>query len=137
MIERLIRWGVPRYLGGPSRNWVFTSLALAGYRLARRGTGRRQIIDVGPVGTGKKIVIEHVPESHAQQIKGEKRAAKAAKRERRAAKKVRRGERRDERQTARADRKVRRHERKDRRRRRRAERAERRAAKAAAAGTTD
>lgn len=128
MIERLIRWGVPRYLGGPSRSWLFTSLALAGYRLAKRGTGRRQIVDVGPVGTGKKIVIEHVPETHAHQIKGEKRARRAAKRENRRAKKVRRGERRDERRTARAARQARRSE-------RRARRAERKAAKAAAADT--
>ncbi len=125
MIERLIRWGVPRYLGGPSRSWVFTSVALLGYRLAKRSTGRREIIDIGSVGKGKQIVIDHVPDSHAKQLKGEKKAKKAAKRDKRAARKVRRVERRARRRVSRDERQVARAERK-------AGRVERRAAKAAA-----
>lgn len=104
MIERLIRWGVPRYLGGPARSWVFTSLALAGYRLARGRTGKRELIDIGSVGKGQKIVIEQVSQTHTQQLKAEKQAKKAGKKakkvakgESKAAKKVVRNERRNER----------------------------------------
>lgn len=94
MIERLIRWGVPRYLGGPGRSWVFSSFAIMGYRLMRSRSGKRELIDIGSVGKGQKIVIEHVSDSHAKQLKAEKRAKKVAKAEKKTVKKALRAERR-------------------------------------------
>lgn len=109
MIERLIRWGVARYIGGPARSWIYTSLALSGYRLVRGRTGRSKVTDVSKVGKGRKILIEHRPETHAQQLKAEKKAkkaskrgAKAARRRQREANKIARTERRVQRRLQRA-----------------------------------
>jgi hypothetical protein len=82
-MERLIAFAVRRYLGGPDRAWLFSGLALLGYRGIRSVTGRRELIDVGKVGKGQKIVIDHLGETHASQIR-------AGKRQRRAARSIRR-----------------------------------------------
>ncbi|MEM8923774.1 MAG: hypothetical protein AAGD35_09730 [Actinomycetota bacterium] len=115
MIERLIVLAVRRYVGGPARSWVFSAAAVLGYRFVRSRTGRREIVDIGGVGRGRKIVIEHVPETHATQLKAERTVKRAAKADHRQAKRQARAERRD------------------RRRARRAARSERRAARSAAA----
>lgn len=90
MFQRLLIWGVRRYVGGSSRSWVFASLALLLVRLVRSTTGRREVVDVGSIKPGDKIVIEHLPISHGRQIKQMKAeqhaASKAAKAEKRVAK---------------------------------------------------
>jgi len=85
-MTRLISFLVRRYLGGPGRSWLFSSLALLGYRSVRSLVGRREVIDVGSIGKGSKIVIEHLPISHKSQIKAAKQERKAERRQRRAAK---------------------------------------------------
>ena len=42
MMERLIYWGVRRYVRGPGRAWLFPSLAVLGYRVARSAFGRKR-----------------------------------------------------------------------------------------------
>lgn len=82
-MERLITFAVRRYLGGSGRSWLFAGLALMGYRGLRSVTGRRELIDVGKIDKGQKIVIEHLGETHASQIKAvrrERRATRSAKR---------------------------------------------------------
>ncbi|MCP3988694.1 MAG: hypothetical protein GY724_06460 [Actinomycetia bacterium] len=77
-MERLITFVVRRYFGGPGRSWLFTGLAVLGYRRIRATTGRRELIDVGKIPEGQKIVIEHLSETHAHQLKAEKRARREA-----------------------------------------------------------
>lgn len=100
-MERLIQWGVRRYVGGPGRSWLFTTVAVLGYRAVRSTTGRREIIDIGSVGKGQKIVIEHLPVTHRQQLKDAKVAKRSAKKEKRATKKENRVERKAERSLSR------------------------------------
>ena len=102
MIERLIAWSVRRYLGGPARAWVFSSLAVLGYRFVKGRTGRRELVDIGKISTGDRIVIEAVPETHKAQIQAERRATRAAK----AAARRARSERRRARRQARAERRA-------------------------------
>lgn len=94
-MERLIQWVVRRYVGGPGRSWVYTTLAIFGFRAVRRTFGRKELIDVGPVGKGDKIIIEQLSVTHKQQLRAEKaarreakKAKRVARRERRAAKKL-------------------------------------------------
>ena len=93
-MERFIAWSVRRFVAGPARSWVFTSIAVLGYRFVRSATGRKEIVDVGNVGKGQKIIIEQLPVTHREQLKEEKLARRVAKRERRDARKDRRAERR-------------------------------------------
>ncbi len=82
-MERLIAFAVRRYLGGPGRSWLFTGLAVLGYRKIRASAGRRELIDIGKIPEGQKIVIEHLSETHADQLKAEsgaRREARSAKR---------------------------------------------------------
>lgn len=86
-MQRLLLWGLRRYIGGPARSWVFTSLAVLGMRAAKSVVGRRELIDVGDVKPGQKIVIESLPISHKKQIKTFKADGKAAKKAAKATKK--------------------------------------------------
>lgn len=109
MIERLIVLAVRRYVGGPARSWVFSAVAVLGYRFVRGRMGRREIVEIGGVGKGRKIVIEHVPETHATQLKTERKVKRAAKADHRRARRRARVERRDRRKarrTARSERRA-------------------------------
>lgn len=100
-MERFILWGVRRYIGGPGRSWLFTTLAVFGYRVVRSTMGRKELVDVGGIGKGQRIVIEHLPVTHGEQLKEEKderRSAKKAKRSaRRSTRSVKRVARRERR----------------------------------------
>lgn len=106
-MERIIQWGVRRYLGGPGRSWLFTTLAVFGYRAVRSAMGRKELVDVGGIGKGQKIVIEHLSVTHGQQLKEEKderRTAKKAKRSaRRSARSIKRVARRERRLAKKAE----------------------------------
>lgn len=100
-MERLLRYAVNRYIGGPNRSWLYTSIAVLGYRFIRSTMTRKEIVEIGGVGRGQKLVIEHLPVTHAEQIKEEKKARKVErrqlkveKRQLKTEKKVRRRERR-------------------------------------------
>ena len=93
-MERFISWGVRRYIGGPGRSWVFATVALLGYRLVRSVVGRRPVSHVAPVAKGEKVVIEHLPVTHGEQIKAERSQARAEKAERRLARKQARASKR-------------------------------------------
>ena len=85
MIERLIVWGIGRAVCGPGRGWIWTALAVRGLRMVRSTTGRREVVDIGKLKPGERVVIEHREISHGKQIKQFKAQAKAEKRERKAA----------------------------------------------------
>ncbi len=78
MIAKAVLWGVRRYIGGPGRSWLFTTLAMLGMRAAKSMTGRRELIDVSDVKPGQRLVIEHLPVSHKKQIKSIKGDKKVA-----------------------------------------------------------
>ena len=110
-MERLIHWTVRRYLGGSKQAWLFPSLAVFGYRFARKQFGRKEIVDLGKVEKGKTIVIEHLDETHKQQLAAErverrevKKAKRAQRRARRSAARAARRERRTARRTVRRER---------------------------------
>lgn len=81
MIQRLALAALRRYIGGPARSWVFTSLAVLGMRAARSVLGRREVVDVTKVKRGQLVVIEHLDISHKAQMremKAERKADRAA-----------------------------------------------------------
>ena len=90
MMERLIRWGVGRYLRGPGRTWLFPSLAVLGYRAVRSMVGRKEIVDIGDIEKGQRIEIEHLDVTHREQLKAEKAAKREARKARRATRRARR-----------------------------------------------
>ncbi|MEM7341470.1 MAG: hypothetical protein AAF467_22645 [Actinomycetota bacterium] len=123
-MERLLRYAVNRYVGGPNRSWLYTSAAVLAYRFVRSTMTRKEIVEIGGVGRGQKIVIEHLPVTHAEQIKEGKRVRKAEKRQL----KVDKRQARVEKRARRSERRARRTEK---RQVRAARRAEKRSAKAA------
>lgn len=74
MIQRLVAWAIQSYIRGPSRSWIYTSLALWAIRLIRRVTGRRPVTETLSVSPGQKVTIEALDVTHRRQIKDEKRA---------------------------------------------------------------
>lgn len=96
MLSRIVKLAVRSFVNGPAKSWIFTSGALGVLRLVRKQTGRREVLDLSRTKPGDKIIIEHLPITHKEQIhnfkvakKADKQAAKAAtkkaKRERRLA----------------------------------------------------
>lgn len=75
-MQRIIFWLVRRYIGAPGRSWVFTAAAALLMRLVRSTVGRRQTLDLSDVKPGDKVVIEHLPISHKQQIRQFRRERK-------------------------------------------------------------
>ncbi len=94
MLEKLLSLVVRGLVRGPAKSWVFTSGALALLRLVRKGTGRRELIDLSGTKPGDKIVIEHLDITHKEQLKDEKRRKKASKQAKRADKKAARAAKR-------------------------------------------
>ncbi len=88
MLKRLITFGIQRSVNGPAKSWVFTSGAMLLMRLVSAQTGRREMIDLSNTKPGDKILIEHLPITHKQQIKEAKVAGKAEKKSVKAAKKA-------------------------------------------------
>lgn len=86
MLQRLLVWSVHRYIGGPGKSWISTSVTLLVLRLLRKSTGRRQLVDTGSIKPGQRIVIDHLNVTHKQQLGEAKRERKAVKRARRRAK---------------------------------------------------
>ncbi len=73
MLQRLLTWGIRAYVKGPGRSWVYTSLALLGFRLIRRVVGRRPITETLSVKPGQSFTVEHLQISHRKQIRDIKR----------------------------------------------------------------
>ncbi len=73
MWNRLFRLAVAAYTRSPARSWLITTVATALFRLVRRTTGRREVIDVSSIKPGEMIIIEHLPVTHKEQIKEQKR----------------------------------------------------------------
>lgn len=96
MLQRLLSFGLQRVIGGPGRSWIFTSGAMALWRLISSQTGRRETIDLSNTKPGDKILIEHLPITHKEQIKLEKVAKKSDKK----AAKVAKGTAKDGKKTA-------------------------------------
>ena len=93
-MERLIRYGVRRFIGGPGRSWVVTSLAVLAFRFVRSTVGRREVVDVGGVARGQKIVIEHLAITHGEQLREEKQLKRAGKRTRKASRRAAKADKR-------------------------------------------
>lgn len=89
-MERLILWAVHRYVGGPARSWLFSGLALLGYRQIRKLMSRQEVVEVATVKAGHEVVVEHVTDTHHVQLGQERRVRRAARRQRRSARQVRR-----------------------------------------------
>ncbi len=79
MLKRLITFGIQRSVNGPAKSWIFTSGAMVLMRLVSSQTGRRELIDLSNTKPGDKILIEHLPITHKQQVKEMKVAGKAEK----------------------------------------------------------
>lgn len=88
MLKRLITFGVQRTVNGPAKSWVFTSGAMLLMRIVSGQTGRRETIDLSNTKPGDKILIEHLPITHKQQLKQFKADAKTDKKSDKAAKKA-------------------------------------------------
>ncbi len=88
MLQRLLTFGVSKVVGGPARSWVFTSGAMALWRFISSQTGRRETIDLSNTKPGDKILIEHLPITHKQQIKQTKIDKKLDKKDLKTAKKA-------------------------------------------------
>lgn len=97
MILKVALWGVRRYFKGPGGSWLYTWFAVLGWRAAKAVAGRREVVDAGPLSRGKKVIIEHLTESHGQQLREEKRIRKDAKAVGRRYKRERRSLKRQER----------------------------------------
>ncbi len=113
MLKRLITFGVQRTVNGPAKSWVFTSGAMLLMRIVSGQTGRRETIDLSNTKPGDKILIEHLPITHGEQMKQFKRAAKddakaekaakaSAKASRKASKKAGKAQKRAERKARRS-----------------------------------
>lgn len=85
MWRRLFQLAISAYTRSPQRSWVITSAATVLFRLARRTMGRREVIDVSSIKPGEMIIIEHLPVTHAEQIKDEKRKRRRRRRRARTA----------------------------------------------------
>ncbi len=79
MLKRLLTFGIQRAIGGPAKSWVFTSGAMTLYRLVKKQTGRREVIDLSASAPGDKFIIEHLPITHKEQMKEMKRTKKSDK----------------------------------------------------------
>lgn len=85
MLGRLALWALRRYVGGPANSWIFTSGAILLYRMVRRNTGRRELIDLSSTKPGDSILIEHLPISHRRQMRDFRRDKRRDKRQRKLA----------------------------------------------------
>ncbi|MDH5521299.1 MAG: hypothetical protein OEZ14_12295, partial [Acidimicrobiia bacterium] len=52
------------------------------YRMVHKTVGRREVIDVSSIKPGEMIIIEHLPVTHKEQIKEEKRRRRRLRRSR-------------------------------------------------------
>ncbi|MDH3293025.1 MAG: hypothetical protein OER95_01735 [Acidimicrobiia bacterium] len=80
MLIRLFQFALSRYVRSPARSWVITAVATLLLRLVRSTVGRRELIDVSNIKPGEMIIIEHLPVTHKQQMKNEKKAKRQARR---------------------------------------------------------
>jgi len=97
MLFKIALWGVRRYFKGPGGSWLYTWFAVLGWRAVKAVAGRREVVDVGPLSRGKKVIVEHLTETHGQQLREEKRIRKDAKATSRRYKRERRSLKRQER----------------------------------------
>lgn len=88
MLKKIVTFGVQRALGGTNKSWVFSSGALLVLRAVRSVVGKRETIDLSNTKPGDKILIEHLPITHKQQMKQFKSAERSDKSANRAAKKT-------------------------------------------------
>lgn len=82
MWSRLFQLGLRAYTRSPARSWLITSVATVLYRMVKKTTGRREVIDVSSIKPGEMIIIEHLPVTHKEQIKEEKRRRRLRRRRR-------------------------------------------------------
>jgi hypothetical protein len=85
MMERLLVWGIRRYVGGPGRSWLFTGLGLVAYRAVRSRTGRQRLVETMKLAPGSALVMEHLDETHEEQLRRERRERRTKRRQRRRA----------------------------------------------------
>lgn len=102
MLQRLLTFGVQRVVGGPARSWVFTSGAMALWRFISSQTGRRETIDLSNTKPGDKILIEHLPITHKQQMKQAKADKKLDKADLKTAKKSAKADKKSSKRVAKA-----------------------------------
>lgn len=112
MLQRIVTIAVSRYVGGPARSWIYSSALLGLYRFLKKKTGKQEIIDLSSSKPGDKFIIEHLPITHGEQMKGFKKAskqqAKAAKAEKASAKAASKSAKRQAKAQRKAERKARR-----------------------------
>lgn len=92
MIERALVLLIGRYIKGPARSWIYTSLGLMALRFLRSKIGSREVVELTASKPGDRIVIEHLGVDHKTQIR---QLAAIAKRDRKAEKKLARAAKRD------------------------------------------
>ncbi|MDH4276681.1 MAG: hypothetical protein OEW83_01220 [Acidimicrobiia bacterium] len=79
---RLFQLALRAYTRSPSRSWLITMVATVLYRMVHKTVGRREVIDVSSIKPGETIIIEHLPVTHKEQIKEEKRRRRRLRRSR-------------------------------------------------------
>ena len=82
MWSRLFRLGLTAYTRNPARSWLITSVVTVLYRMVRKTVGPHEVIDVSSIKPGEMIIIEHLPVTHKEQIKEEKRRRRRLRRRR-------------------------------------------------------
>lgn len=83
MLLRLTQLVLNRYVKSPGRSWLITTALTLLYRMVRSTTGRRELVDVSSIKPGEMIIIEHLPVTHKEQMKAEKKARRQARKSRR------------------------------------------------------
>lgn len=82
MWRRLFQLAFGAYTRSPARSWLITTVATVLYRMVHKTVGRREVIDVSSIKPGEMIIIEHLPVTHKEQIKEEKRRRRRFRRSR-------------------------------------------------------
>jgi len=80
MWRRLFQLAISAYTRSPGRSWLITTVVTMLYRMVSKTMGRHEVIDVSSIKPGEMVIIEHLPVTHKQQIKEEKRTRRRRRR---------------------------------------------------------
>lgn len=69
MLERIVLYTVRRYVDGPARSWLYTSIALLGIRALRSKVGRKPLVERHRLKPGDRLVVDQLDISHRKQMK--------------------------------------------------------------------
>lgn len=76
-MQRLLMWYLGRRYGGVGRSWLLSSALILGWQAVRRVTRPKPVVEVIPIGTGHRVIIDQLSISHRRQIRQEKARRRA------------------------------------------------------------